>query len=193
MSWVLPLNAASRTGENQVNQSGKACWLPAAGVSSAWRPADNSAGDCPVGFWMQTGFLAAAGGRSRGGGERPQPGVDGTAERATADIRREATARAQLARDILGADRVVAPDGSLHGWLTLPPSWTVAAFVALSQQRGVRVTPADWYVTSPSESFRAPTAVRFTLGAEQDRRRIEHALRTLASILAQPAGSRTSI
>jgi len=119
--------------------------------------------------------------------------ADGTAERATADIRREATARAQLARDILGADRVVAPDGSLHGWLTLPPSWTVAAFVALAQQRGVRVTPADWYVTSPSETFRAPTAVRLTLGAEQDRRRIEHALRTLASILAQPAGLRTSI
>jgi DNA-binding transcriptional MocR family regulator len=119
--------------------------------------------------------------------------ADGTAERATADIRREATARAQLARAILGADRVVAPDGSLHGWLALPPSWTVAAFVALAQQRGVRVTPADWYVTSPSESFRTPSAVRFTLGAEQDRRRIEHALRTLASILAQPAGNRTSI
>jgi DNA-binding transcriptional MocR family regulator len=119
--------------------------------------------------------------------------ADGTAERATADIRREATARAQLARGILGADRVVAPDGSLHGWLVLPPTWTVAAFVALAQQRGVRVTPADWYVTSPGENTRVPTAVRFTLGAEQDRGRIEHALRTLASILAQPAGSRTTI
>ena len=120
--------------------------------------------------------------------------ADGTAERATADIRREATARAQLARTILGANRVVAPDGSLHGWLRLPPSWTVAAFVALAQQRGVRVTPADWYVTaSAGESPAVPNAVRLTLGAEQDRQRIEHALRTLASILAQPAGSRTTI
>jgi DNA-binding transcriptional MocR family regulator len=119
--------------------------------------------------------------------------MDGTAQHAAADIRREATARAQLARAILGADRVAAPDGSLHGWLRLPPSWTVAAFVSLAQERGVRVTPADWYVTSPSETVSVPRAVRFTLGAEQDRQRIEHALRTLASILAQPAGPRTSI
>ena len=29
LSWVLPLKAARRTGENQVNQSGEACSLPA--------------------------------------------------------------------------------------------------------------------------------------------------------------------
>ena len=120
--------------------------------------------------------------------------ADGTAHRAATDIRREATARAQLARTILGAHRVAAPDGSLHGWLRLPPSWTVAAFVASAQERGVRVTPADWYVTNPSREGQAvPNAVRFTLGAEQQRPRIEAALRTLAALLAQPAGPRTSI
>ncbi|HZS60848.1 MAG TPA: PLP-dependent aminotransferase family protein [Gemmatimonadaceae bacterium] len=120
--------------------------------------------------------------------------LDGTASRAATDIRREAAARTQLARSILGVDRVAAPDGSLHGWLRLPASSTVAAFVAKAQERGVRVTPADWYVTpSPGEGIPVPRAVRFTLGNERDRARIEQALRTLASILAQDVGPRTSI
>ena len=31
----VALDAASRTGDNQANQSGEACWLPAARASSA--------------------------------------------------------------------------------------------------------------------------------------------------------------
>jgi len=112
--------------------------------------------------------------------------ADGTAERAAADIRREATWRAQLARSVLGEENVVAPDGSLHAWLRLPASWTVAAFVAAAQQRGVRVAPADWYATTPAgEPTPVPSAVRLTLGAERDRGHIEDALRVLASIMKQ--------
>jgi DNA-binding transcriptional MocR family regulator len=110
--------------------------------------------------------------------------ADGTAERAANEIRKEATARAELARKLLGADNVVAPDGSLHAWLRLPATWTVAAFVGAAQQRGVRVAPADWYATTPAgQPTPVPSAVRLTLGAERDRTDVERALRVLASIM----------
>lgn len=119
--------------------------------------------------------------------------ADGTAERAVTAVRREATVRAQLARSVFGHERVVAPDGSLHAWLHLPPSWTVAAFVALAQQQGIRVAPADWYVTTEAaEPAPVPSAVRLALGGESDRGQLEQSLRTLATILDQPVGLRAS-
>jgi DNA-binding transcriptional MocR family regulator len=115
-------------------------------------------------------------------------------ERAVRDIRDEAAARGALAQRILGADRVSVPAGSLHAWLRLPPSWTIAAFVAQAQQQRVRVAPADWYVlpTDAKHALPIPTAVRLTLGAEPDRAQLERALRTLAAILEQPVGLRTA-
>jgi len=119
--------------------------------------------------------------------------ADGTAERAVTAVRREATIRAAIARSILGEERVVAPDGSLHAWLPLPPTWTVAAFVALAQQQGIRVAPADWYVTATeTEPAPVPSAVRLALGGESDRVELEESLRTLAAILDQPVGLRAS-
>lgn len=117
---------------------------------------------------------------------------DGTAQKAVADIRREATLRVQLARRLLAEDRVVAPPGSLHAWLRLPESSTLAGFVAQAQQRGVRVAPADWYVTHSEGGVQVPSAVRLTLGAEPDRARLERALRALASIIDQPQSRRAS-
>ncbi len=117
--------------------------------------------------------------------------ADGTAERAVVAVRREATARAALARSILGEERVAAPDGSLHAWLRLPASWTVAAFVALAQQQRIRVAPADWYVIATDlEAAPVPSAVRLALGGESDRVQLEQSLRTLAAILDQPVGLR---
>jgi len=114
--------------------------------------------------------------------------ADGTAARAAADIGREAAARGALARRVLGASNVAAPPGSLHAWLDVPPSWSVAAFVAGAQQRGIRVTPADWFVR-PDGAGRTPppNAVRLALGGVADRATLERALETLAGILAQPA------
>lgn len=118
---------------------------------------------------------------------------DGTALRAATDIRNEMTMRAALARDILG-ERLDAPPGSLHGWLHLPTSWSLAGFVAQAQQQGIRVAPADWYVTGndAGHSSATPNAVRLTLGAAPDRATLERALRTLAAIVDQPRGLRAS-
>lgn len=120
---------------------------------------------------------------------------DGTAMRAVAGIRTEAAARGALARRIFG-DRIAVPTGSLHAWLALPASWTVAAFVAEAQQRGIRITPADWYVMPAGERHATPPvpprAVRVTLGAEPDRARLARALGSLAALLDRPTGLGTS-
>jgi DNA-binding transcriptional MocR family regulator len=120
--------------------------------------------------------------------------ADGTAERAVADIGREAAARGALARRLLGETSVAAPPGAIHAWLRLPPTWTVAAFVAQAQQRGVRVTPSDGFVRPDGGSRPAPppNAVRLALGAAPDREALERALRTLAAILAQAPAQRAS-
>lgn len=112
---------------------------------------------------------------------------DGTAERVIADVRKEATERGSLTSRILGDDNVICPAGSIHAWLRLPSSWTLAAYVAQAQQQGVRVAPADWYV-APGDERVTPNAVRLTLGAEASRPRLEEALRTLAALLRQPMG-----
>lgn len=118
--------------------------------------------------------------------------ADGTAARAVADISEEAAARGALARRLLPDVRM--PAGSLHAWLPLPPTWSVAAFVAQAHQQRVRVAPADWYVMPPSGDGPAapvPNAVRLTLGGA-DRAQVERALRTLASILEQSPALRAS-
>ena len=105
------------------------------------------------------------------------------------------TARASLARDILHDHDISAPDGTLHAWLRLPPSWSVAAYVAQASQRGVRIAPSDWYVTPSPASTAAvqpPQAVRLALGSEPDRANVEIALTRLAAILAQPGALQPS-
>ena len=48
LSCVLPLKAASRMGVNQVNQSGEACWLPAARIDSACPISRRASRVCPL-------------------------------------------------------------------------------------------------------------------------------------------------
>ncbi|MGI8764969.1 MAG: PLP-dependent aminotransferase family protein [Gemmatimonadaceae bacterium] len=125
---------------------------------------------------------------------------DGTAERALNDLRQEMTARGALARTVLAQYDLSLPSGSLHAWLRLPFSSSVAAFVARAHQCGVRVAPSDWYVmpppgdvpTSASLAPSAVPAVRLALGAEQDRGRVAEALSRLASILGRPGSLQTS-
>ena len=118
--------------------------------------------------------------------------ADGTAERVVDDVRREAAVRAALARRSFGEHAISAPAGSIHAWLRLPKSWTVAAFVAQAQQLGIRVAPSDWYVVPASKTERVPRAVRITLGAEPDRDRVDNALRSLSALIAEPPSMRAS-
>jgi DNA-binding transcriptional MocR family regulator len=112
--------------------------------------------------------------------------ADGTAERAIIDIRKESVARGAILRRLLSGFDVTAPAGSLHAWLVLPQSWTLAAFVAQAQQNRIRVAPADWYAMPAGKDAAKsdlPSAVRLTVGAEPDRAAFEEAIRTLASVL----------
>lgn len=120
---------------------------------------------------------------------------DGTAERVLGDLRREMAARSALACRILADYDIAAPSGTLHAWLRLPASWSVAAFVAQAAQRGVRIAPSDWYVTPSGDDAApavAPRAVRLALGWEQERARVTDALSRLAAILDAPGALQPS-
>ncbi|MFN2602884.1 MAG: PLP-dependent aminotransferase family protein [Gemmatimonadaceae bacterium] len=119
---------------------------------------------------------------------------NGTAARAVNSIRAEAVTRGALIRSTLGNVDVRMPRGSLHAWLQLPTNWTVAAFVAEALRRGVRVAPAEWYITPISSvTPRAtPHAVRLTVGQPVNSKGVESALTTLASILAGQPTFRTA-
>ena len=118
---------------------------------------------------------------------------NGTAARAVNAIRAEAVTRGALIKSTLGNLDVRMPPGSLHAWLQLPTNWTPAAFAAEALRRGVRIAPAEWYVT-PTGSITpraTPHAVRLTIGEPVNSRGVESALATLASILAEQPTFRT--
>jgi DNA-binding transcriptional MocR family regulator len=119
---------------------------------------------------------------------------NGTATRAVNAIRTEAVTRGALIRRTLGKVDVTMPPGSLHAWLRLPANWTPAAFVAEAMRRGVRVAPAEWYITPTSSATprATPHAVRLTIGQPVNSRGVETALTTLATILAEQPKFRTA-
>jgi DNA-binding transcriptional MocR family regulator len=103
---------------------------------------------------------------------------DGSAARSAAEQRAEATARVQLARDIMGAERCpTRPADNL--WLVLPPDWRADAFAAEASRRGVLVTQGAAFAVGA----RVPKAVRVSVSAPRDRERLRTGLETLARLL----------
>jgi DNA-binding transcriptional MocR family regulator len=107
---------------------------------------------------------------------------DGTAAEIVEAVRAENRARQRLAREILGGfDLAAHPEGS-HAWLTLPPSWHRAAFVAHVRQHGLAAVGAEAFAV---DAEAAPNAVRLALGAAPDRDQLCRALRIAADALAR--------
>lgn len=109
---------------------------------------------------------------------------DGTADRLTLERRREAAFRRTMARTILGEEAVeVPPAAAAHVWLRLPEPWRREEFAAAAARQGVKVTLADAFVVGRAS---APHAVRASLTGPAAREDVEHALRVLADLLANP-------
>ncbi|RWC49827.1 MAG: PLP-dependent aminotransferase family protein [Mesorhizobium sp.] len=87
--------------------------------------------------------------------------------------------RQRLAVSILG-EQGSAPT-SFHYWLRLPPEVHNAGFVADALAGGVAVTHGDVFTVLPGQEA---GGVRLCLCAEPNEARVEHALRTLAALLA---------
>jgi DNA-binding transcriptional MocR family regulator len=116
---------------------------------------------------------------------------DGTAGAVADRIVAESAARLDLARRILGsAFEAPGAPRSPHIWLPMP-ALEAERLAARAFRKGVEVTPVDAPVVAPGEV----EGVRLCLGAAPDRRTLEQALTTIASILSDraPADDRAII
>ncbi len=96
--------------------------------------------------------------------------------------RREARARLELARSILGPWHLTDPDDAFYLWLRLPEAWSASEFAAAALRRGVRITPAEPFVIN---RLGMVEAVRICLGPPRSRHLLEEGLRRLAGLLRE--------
>jgi DNA-binding transcriptional MocR family regulator len=112
----------------------------------------------------------------------------GIAARVFAAVRTESAARMKLARAILPARTEGGPQG-FHLWLSLPPGWTLGAYVAAARAQGVVTLGSDAFAIGSDQ----PAAVRVSLGAAADRVTLTQGLTALAALegggAAEPAGA----
>jgi DNA-binding transcriptional MocR family regulator len=105
---------------------------------------------------------------------------DETLERVIDWKRRETAARQALAREILGSVTHKSHRMSCHLWLPLPAPWRSVDFSERAAARGVKVIPAEAFVTGRGV---APQAVRICLLSTQERAQLEKGLNILREIL----------
>jgi DNA-binding transcriptional MocR family regulator len=105
---------------------------------------------------------------------------DGTAARIAEWKRHEAQARHEIARRLLGGERLQTHPASPHVWLHLPPRWSSDAFVAAALSRGVILNGSREFAAGDQE----PRGVRICLGTPRTRGGLEQALTRIADALS---------
>ena len=91
--------------------------------------------------------------------------------------------------DVRGA-RLSMPPAGFHVWLRLPEPWRARDFAAEAEALGVRVTPADAFVSGRAE---APHAVRLCLGNAASRAELKKGLAILAQLQGAPLGASRTV
>jgi len=87
--------------------------------------------------------------------------------------------------------KLFLPAACFHAWLTLPEPWRARDFASEAEALGVRVTPADAFVSGRAE---APHAVRLCLGNIADRKDMKRGVEVLAQLLSvQVVGQRVVV
>lgn len=115
----------------------------------------------------------------------------GIAEEIVAWHRNEASARADLAREILGLPDLPPDCPTYHLWLPLDAPWRAVEFATEVRRRGVKISPTEVFAVDRSP---APHAVRVCLGGVSDRARLAEGLRIVAGTLtSRPNGAGASI
>ena len=94
--------------------------------------------------------------------------------------RAEASARQEIARQVLDGFKFDAHPCSFHLWLQLPEPWRSEEFTAQLRRYGVVVSPPEAFVPAREE---APHAVRVCLGAPHSRARLERGLAIIKAAL----------
>lgn len=103
----------------------------------------------------------------------------GTARRILDAVRAEASARQEIAREILAASRYTAHPNGLHLWLTLPSQHTQDSFVGAAADAGVILRPGSMFAF---HSDRPTNAIRIVLGSPETRDELKQALMGLKDI-----------
>jgi DNA-binding transcriptional MocR family regulator len=109
---------------------------------------------------------------------------DGSADRIIAAIRSEAAARQRIAAQALAGVRYAADPRGHHIWLSLPPHWSNAAFLAHLQRQGLAVVAGEVFSLGA-----APHAIRVSLGAARSRAELATALDILAAAFRSAAAT----
>jgi DNA-binding transcriptional MocR family regulator len=104
---------------------------------------------------------------------------DGTAGRIAEWKRHETAARHEIARRVLGGERLQTHPSSPHIWLHLPARWSSDAFVAATLARGVIVNGSAEFASGDQE----PRGVRLCLGTPRTRAGLEQALSRVSDAL----------
>ena len=108
---------------------------------------------------------------------------NGTADTVVAAIRKETTARQEIARTILPPGTFSADPEGYHLWLSLTSPWTRAEFTSHLRSIGIGVVSSDAFALGI-----APEAVRLNVGAPVTGAELRTSLQAISSLLAeQPA------
>ncbi|MFN5522290.1 PLP-dependent aminotransferase family protein [Bradyrhizobium sp.] len=109
---------------------------------------------------------------------------DGTADSLLRFIRAETRARQKLVSDILPKDSYRHDPLSFNVWVSIPKTWTRAAFVDHMKPTGLGVVASDAFVAGG----KIPEAVRLCIGGPKTRIQIKNDLEYLAhALLKTPA------
>ncbi len=108
--------------------------------------------------------------------------MNGTADQILANNKSEAAKRRELYGQIIGFENTIIPQGALHAWLQLPPSWSSQSFAGALLHKGVILSPADSFAI-PGDDI--PAAIRVCLGSPKGVNRLEHALNLINETLQE--------
>ena len=105
---------------------------------------------------------------------------DGTMERLSAEVRKEAAARQVMAQQELSGQIFETKPESLFLWLTLPDHWPVDDFVVAMSDAGVIIRPGHSFAEKPEQ---ARNSVRIVIGSPETREQLKTGLTSLSHVL----------
>jgi DNA-binding transcriptional MocR family regulator len=111
---------------------------------------------------------------------------DGTAERISNEIRREAISRQIIARDALRGWSYETKPEALHLWLSLPNETAANAIVDTARDEGILLAAIDSFTVNGGA---APNKIRICLGGPRTQDELRDGLDALAMVLADAHGA----
>ena len=104
----------------------------------------------------------------------------GAADQVLQFIRSEMQVRHGIVQEHLGEFGIQTHPGSFHGWLPLPDSWSLGAFVKACAKAGVNVKSGELFVPP---GYAVPPAVRIAFSAPATREQVTAGIQAVREVL----------